>query len=264
MICTLHGTDVSMYAKEIRRRGLMGIALKSFDVITTVSDNYADLALADLCLERRPVVIPDFVDIKKYTPVLNRRRNFPPRLLHISNFGGVKDSMSAARIYAAIRIKIPLQFCLVGCGEEVTPVMDYLDRKGYSEDTWLFGCMRDPVDVFRQADVLLVTSREESFCLPALEAQACGVPVVASRVGGIPDIVMDGITGFLYTHSDKNMAVHMTLRLLTDWSLHDKLAVVARKWAHSFEKEKIIARYERLYNELVGSRSDVSPKCFSR
>lgn len=252
MICTLHGTDVSVYARDIRRRGLMCIALKSFNSITTVSENYADLALANLRLERRPVVIPDFVDVNTFCPVEGRRKNFPPRLLHVSNFSELKDSMMAARIFVAIRKKIPLQFCLLGDGEGITPVMDYLDETGRVEDTWLFGCMRDPSDVYRQADVLLMTSLEESFCLPALEAQACGVPVVSSRVGGVPDVVMDGITGFLYTQSDLDMAILMTTRLLTDWSLHDKLANVGRKWAHSFEKEKIMARYERVYSVLGG------------
>jgi N-acetyl-alpha-D-glucosaminyl L-malate synthase BshA len=252
LVCTLHGTDVSVYARDPSRGALLRLALWNFDVITTVSDNLADLALAGLKLRRRPSVIHNFIDMSVFRPVPRRKRNFPPRIVHISDFGPSKDTMSAARIFVRVREQFPVQLCLIGEGPDAQTVMDYLDKERLAADTWLFGCMRDPSDVIRRADLMLITSVREAFGLQALEAMGCGLPVVSTRIGGIPEVVMDGVTGFLYTQGEEDTAVKMVSRLLTDWRLYDRMSQISHKWSTGFDKNKIVNRYETLYYGLTG------------
>jgi N-acetyl-alpha-D-glucosaminyl L-malate synthase BshA len=254
LVGTLHGTDVTVYASHRRTRAGLVRRLASLDAVTTVSRAYQALSANVLRLPDPPVVIPNFVDLGRFRPqqrVAPRR----PRLVHVSNFRRVKEPEMVARVFARVRRQIDAELWLVGDGETMRSVRRVLRSAGLHEDVCEFGLRRDVETIVREADVLLVTSRSESFCLAALEAAACGVPAVAGRVGGLPEVVANGQTGLLYDPGDEGAAAEAVLRLLADPAHRAALGRAARAWAARFSAETIVPRYEELYEQVASGRA---------
>jgi L-malate glycosyltransferase len=254
LVGTLHGTDVSVYGSQRRTRAALARRLAKLDAITTVSRAYEALSAKVFRLTDPPVVIPNFVDLGRFRPL---RRGAPPRprLVHVSNFRRVKDPEMVARVFARVRRQMDAELWLVGDGETMRSVRRVLRSAGIHEDVREFGLRRDVETIVREADVLLVTSRSESFCLAALEAAACGVPAVAGRVGGLPEVVADGETGLLYDPGDEDAAARAVLRLLVDPAKRTALGNAARARAMRFSAEAIVSRYEELYDRVANRRA---------
>jgi N-acetyl-alpha-D-glucosaminyl L-malate synthase BshA len=257
LVGTLHGTDVTVYGSHRRTRAGLARRLASLDAMTTVSRTYEALSAQVFRLPDPPVVIPNFVDLGRFRP--GRRGALQrPRLVHVSNFRRVKEPEMVARVFARVRRQVEAELWLVGDGETMRSVRRVLRSAGIHEDVREFGLRRDVETIVREADVLLVTSRSESFCMAALEAAACGVPTVAGRVGGLPEVVADGQTGLLYDPGDEGAAAEAVLRLLVDPAQRAALGSAARARAARFSAERIIPRYEELY-ERVARRGVADP-----
>src|SRR3990170_445217 len=258
LVMTLHGTDVSTFGVDpVVGRGLRR-ALVGLDAVTTVSNDHARLSSEVLGLERLPKVIPNFVDVRRFRPRLvvpadGRTPHRRPRIAHISNFRLVKDPESMARIFVQVLREIEAELWLVGDGDGMDPVRSILKEAGVEHHVRFFGLRRNVHRILRWSHVLLLTSRTESFSLAALEAAACGVPVVAPRVGGLPEVVVDGTTGLLFEAGDEEEAAHAALRLLADGDLRSLMGRAAAARARCFSTETIVARYERLYREVLGA-----------
>src|SRR5262249_47237153 len=218
LVATLHGTDVGLLAHERSDSDLFTETLARLDALTTVSSSHAALAMRTLRLAQEPVVIPNFVDLRRFRPTAQRRRpvGLTPRVVHISNFRPIKQPLAAARIFGATRARVNAKLWLIGDGEEMPEVLALLERSRLSDDVRPFGLRVDVERILPDADVLLVTSRTESFCMAALEAAACGIPAVAPDVGGLPETVLHGQTGELYEPGDEAGAAEALTRLLTD------------------------------------------------
>lgn len=258
LVMTLHGTDVSTFGVDpVLGRGLRR-ALGGLDAVTTVSNDHARLSAEVLRLNQLPEVIPNFVDVRRFRPGSVARANGralrrPPRIAHISNFRPVKDPESMARIFVHILREIEAELWLVGDGDGMDPVRSILRKARVEHHVRSFGLRRNVHRILRRSHVLLLTSRTESFSLAALEAAACGVPVVAPRVGGLPEVVVDGTTGLLFEAGDEEEAAHAALRLLADGDLRSLMGRAAAARARCFSTETIVARYERLYREVLGA-----------
>jgi len=251
-IGTLHGTDVSVHAADPRVRPQLQRHLASLDEVTTVSQAHAALAERTLELGSAPTVIPNFVDLNRFRPPPHEGpRGRRPRIAYVSNFRAVKDPQSAARVFIGIRRHIDAELWLVGDGEEMRSTRRLLRQAGVDGDVRFFGLRPDVEQILPLADLLLVTSRSESFCLAALEAAASGVPVVATHVGGLPEVVLDGETGFLFEPDDVAAAVRAVCRLLRDDRLRSEMARAALDRAELFSTDVVIPRYEALYADLV-------------
>ena len=251
LVGTLHGTDVTRFGKDPAVVPKLAAALRCNDVLTTVSHSHARLAASVFSLPSRPRVASNFIDLARFKPCPETsptsKMARPYRIVHVSNFRPVKDAPSVARIFLGIRERLEAELWLVGSGEDLPAVRELLDRSDYAGDVCYAGLQRDVAPFLRGADLLLVTSLYESFCLVALEAMACGVPVLATHVGGVPEVVMQGRTGLLFPLGDNAEAVDLAVDLLTDRVRHGAMRQAAIRRASGFGVEQGVRAYEALY-----------------
>jgi len=254
LVGTLHGTDVSRYGADPGIAPVLARDLGGIDRLTTVSASHAALAVANLGLATPPVVIPNFVDLSRWS-ARGRDHLGPgrrPRIAHVSNFRAVKHPQGVARVFARVRRHLDAELWLVGDGEEMPHVRAILDRRGLSSHVRYLGIRGDVEEILPQTDVLLMTSRSESFCMAALEAMACGVAVVAPRVGGLPELVDDGVTGHLFGPGDEAAAADAVVGILADPGRAALMASQAARRAMVLSGDAVVPRYESLYLDLVG------------
>jgi N-acetyl-alpha-D-glucosaminyl L-malate synthase BshA len=257
LVMTLHGTDVSTFGADPELGRDLRSALAGLDAVTTVSNDHARLSAEAFGLDPPPEVIPNFVDVRRFRPRLvgsgpGPSPPRPARIVHISNFRRVKDPESVARIFVRIRRQIEAELWLVGDGDGMDRVRSILRAARVEDHVRSFGLRRSVHRILRRSQMLLLTSRTESFSLAALEAAACGVPVVAPRVGGLPEVVVHGRTGLLFGAGDEEEAADAARWLLADGDRRRLMGRAAATRARAFSTETIVARYERLYREVLG------------
>lgn len=270
LVGTLHGTDVSIHGRAPATKYRLADALRELDAITTVSVSHADLATALFGLTSHPTVIPNFINLSRFrsspsvrrtTLAMNNRRpidRLRPRIAHVSNFRPVKDPESVARIFLGIRERMDAELWLVGEGPELGRIRSLLRANG-TVDVRSWGLQPDVAPILAQTDLLLMASLSESFCLAALEAMACGVPVLATRVGGLPEVVVHGKTGFLFSVGDHSSAVEFAVRILSDPVRHQAFSEAAAAHAGRFAHTMILPRYDQLYGRILEDRKQGGP-----
>ena len=251
LVGTLHGTDVSVYGNDPVKGPKLAQALSHMDLLTTVSANHARLSADVLGLPKQPEVVSNFVDLLKFRPRINNKLHSIPRsrpkIAYISNFRPVKDPQSMAHIFLGIRKQIDSELWLIGDGPEMETVKTIFKESEFENDVTYWGIQKQVVPILAQADLLLVTSLYESFSLAALEAMACGVPVLAPKVGGIPEVVVDGKTGFLYPADEHSHAVNIAVKLLSDPDISNKTINKAILHSHNFDINNVVSMYEDFY-----------------
>lgn len=250
LVGTLHGTDVSEFGQNPLLAAQLRWALSQMDQVTTVSANHAELAQKLLKLETLPYVIPNFIDIELYRtrPTRPRDPNSPPRVIHISNFRPVKEPLALGAIFARICSQIEAELWLVGEGPGLEDLKQLFNQLGLNDRVRYWGLQPKVKDILSQADLLLMTSRAESFGLTILEAMACGVLVLATRVGGIPELVAHGETGFLFAKGEHDQAVKFAAQLLTNKELRADFAKASRQKALLFSSNRVVKLYEEIYS----------------
>jgi N-acetyl-alpha-D-glucosaminyl L-malate synthase BshA len=270
VVTTLHGTDVSMVGSDPRFQPLTQFVVRDSDAITAPSRWLAEAAHRELGLPRDSVVevIPNFVDSDSFRPRAGDAGRLAssdlagrPRVLtHVSNFRPLKRIDDVVRIFAAVRAEIPSRLDLVGEGPERARIEALVVSLGLREHVRFLGERSDLIAVLQQSDVFLLPSQTESFGLAALEAMACGVPVVASDVGGVSEVVADGETGFLVAAGDiAGMARHVR-RLLTDEDMRRHMSCAARHLAETqFRLAPAVDRYEAVYRRVLSPSSSTRP-----
>jgi N-acetyl-alpha-D-glucosaminyl L-malate synthase BshA len=250
IVGTLHGTDVSVYGRDPIKGFQLAQTLYEIDVLTTVSNNHALLASELFGLHPHPIVIPNFVDLSRFHP-LQDHLFAKPKIAHVSNFRPVKDPQSMARIFLGIRERMEAELWLIGDGPEMASVKSILRWSEFERDVRYWDLQENVADLLAQTDLLLMTSLAESFCLAALEAMACGVPVLATDVGGLPEVVVKDETGFLFPVGDHDTAIHLAVNLLSDRVKHRGMSEAAVRRAASFEIDHIVSLYESMYQNLL-------------
>jgi len=257
LVGTLHGTDVSIHGRDPIRGPQLTQALQSADVLTTVSVNHSNLSAEIFSLTTSPQVIQNFVDLEKFHPRdagafgLSAQRR--PRISHVSNFRAVKQPEVMAKVFLKIHEKMDSELWLIGDGPEMNSVKDFFRQNHIDSDVSYWDIQHEVAGLLAQTDLLLITSRMESFCLAALEAMACGVPVVASRVGGLPEVVLDGKTGLLFDLDQPDQAVRSALDLLSDPVRYKQMSESAFRHAGSYDRRKGVLDYEELYLRHLSS-----------
>ena len=255
LVGTLHGTDVSVLGRRPDTQWALAATLPRLDGLTTVSADHAALAARTFGLQHEPEVIPNFIDTARFRTVFrSSRERRRPSIVHVSNFRAVKHPQAVARIFAEVRRRADAELWLVGDGEGMPEVRESLDAAGLLDDVRFFGRRLDVERILPEADVMLVTSRAESFCMAALEAGSCGVPVVAPRVGGLADTVTHGHTGELFDAGDEAAAADAVVRLLSDQNLRLRMGSAARWRAHQLSTSAVVPRYEELYRRVLDAR----------
>jgi L-malate glycosyltransferase len=249
-IATLHGTDVSIHGREPSQRRLLGESLRTLAAVTTVSHDHAGLARHLFALPEPPLVIPNFIDVSRFKPTHSPHRD-RPRIAHVSNFRGVKNPRSLAQVFLAVRERIDAELWLIGDGPTLAALREMLSEGGAEDAVRSFGATADVAPILRETDLLLMTSVAESFCVAAAEAMACGIPVVATRVGGLAEVVGDGTAGRLFPVGAHAAIADAVVELLARPRLRRRVGIAARRQAARFACERIVPLYERLYGDLV-------------
>ena len=260
VITTLHGTDITLLGSDRSYSETVAFCIQQSDGVTAVSDSLKRDTIRELGVTREIRVIPNFLDCsanrRRPDPELSRR--FAPRgeklLIHVSNFRPVKRTKSVVEIFARVRREVDARLLMVGDGPDLLDATRLARSLGVGDDVEFLGEQDQVVPLLSAADVCLVPSAKESFGLAALEAMACEVPVVASRIGGLPELVQDGVNGFVHDPDDLEGMARSTIRLLTDEGLHSRAAKAARRTAEEhFCDSKIVPMYEAFYQEIANS-----------
>lgn len=259
LVGTLHGTDVSLHSQHSVHGMSLQASLQRIDWLTTVSHHHAQLARVNFELVKTPEVIYNFVDLVRFRPNLDPRpsldRGVTPVIAHASNFRPVKNTPLLARIFADITIRIRAELWLVGDGPDRGMVERILLENNVRQFARFWGAQRNIAPMLRQADLLLMTSSHESFCLAAMEAMACGIPVLVPRVGGLPEIVVNGETGLLFELDDFDDVVEKAIVLLSNPHQLSLMGRAARRQASNFSLKIICNTYTRLYDRLLANRA---------
>ena len=266
VITTLHGTDVTLIGSDASYVEAAAFSIDQSDGVTAVSESLRDDTYRHLPVRADIRVIPNFLDCEKHRRTLDERllaryRGADPAtklVIHVSNFRPVKRADAVIDIFRRIRDRMPARLLLVGDGPDLSAACRRARAHGLADDVEALGEQELVVPLLSIADLLLLPSSQESFGVAALEAMACEVPVVASRVGGLPEVIADGETGFLREPDDIEGMAASALRLLSDPALHRRVAQGALRAVHErFCAEEIVPRYEALYQEVLAR--DASP-----
>jgi len=250
-ITTLHGTDITLVGADPTYYAITKFSIEQSDGITAISEDLRRNTIQTFGTSNEIRVIHNFVNCDIYTPALHER-NGAPLLIHLSNFRPVKRALDCVRILAEVRRTVNARLLMVGDGPDRGPAQHLAAELGVRDSVEFVGKQNHVETLIRQAHVLLMPSEMESFGLAALEAMACGVVPVGTDVGGVPELITDGVDGCLEKVGDVARLAARATELLTNPELHAKMAAAARKTATSrFCAEKLIAQYERYYEEVL-------------
>jgi N-acetyl-alpha-D-glucosaminyl L-malate synthase BshA len=260
VVTTLHGTDITLVGNDPSYSQIVAFSIEQSDRVTAVSESLRASTCAELGVTREIAVIPNFLDmgIHRRRGRTDLRRHFSggdetaKLVVHVSNFRPVKRADSVMAIFDRIQREVPARLLLVGDGPELGAAQRLARDLGISGLIHAVGAQEEVVPLLSIADVFLLPSSQESFGLAALEAMACEVPVVASRVGGLPEVIEHGVNGFLHPPEAIDEMAASALRLLTDEPLHRAIAGAAcRRVREHFSAERVVPMYEACYRELV-------------
>ncbi len=256
VITTLHGTDITLVGKDKTYAPVVTFSINESDAITAVSDNLRKETFNSFSITKDIEVIYNFVDVARFSkkPIDAFRRVIAPHgekiLVHASNFRGVKRVQDVVKVFAEVRKNLPAKLLMVGDGPE-RPVMENLVKEfKLTEDVRFLGKQEQIEEILVVSDLFVLTSDYESFGLAALEAMAARMPVISTNAGGLPEINLHGITGFLANVGDVETMSTYAIDLLQDESKLATLKQNAFEQAQKFDISNIVPVYEKLYSRF--------------
>ncbi|HJQ24983.1 MAG TPA: N-acetyl-alpha-D-glucosaminyl L-malate synthase BshA [Blastocatellia bacterium] len=269
VVTTLHGTDITLVGRDPSFLPITRFGIEQSDAVTCISDYLRDATRETFAVTKPIEVIYNFIDADYYRRAPNEalRRRIAPAgeriILHISTFRPIKRIMDCIEVMARMvelesgsGSRFPVRLVMCGDGPERADAEQLAVRLGVDDFVQFVGKQpqSEVRDYLSVADLFLLPSQSESFGLSALEAMACCVPVIATRVGGVPEVVEDGGCGYLFEIGDANGMAQAALRLLNDEALHQRFGARGREIALTrFTTDKIIPQYEALYQRIVTS-----------
>lgn len=253
VVTTLHGTDITLVGRDPSFLPMVRFSIMQSDVVVTPSKylREATFEILGICREKEILVVPNFVDEVLYQPSPLPKCSQVKTLTHVSNFRPVKRIEDVVKIFAKVRQKLAVRLVLVGDGPERPKIEQLVKTLGLQADVCFLGARADFVGILQRSDLFLLPSAEESFGLAALEAMSCGVPVIASRTGGIPEVVSHGVNGMLADIGDVETMASYAIELLLDESRLEQFSDAARAAVlDHFRAESLVPEYEEIYYSL--------------
>jgi L-malate glycosyltransferase len=259
-ITTLHGTDITLVGNDRSYLPITRFSIEQSDGVTAISNYLRERTVREFEIKRPIEVIPNFVncDLYQRSHDAKARAKFAPNgepiLMHLSNFRPVKRVTDAVEIFALVREKIPAKLVMIGDGPDRGAAEYVVRKKKLVKDVFFLGKQLTVQDKLGLADLFLLPSDEESFGLAALEAMACEVPVVATHVGGVPEVVTHGVDGYLFEPRDVAAAAKYALEILTRPDRGRMMGEMARANARRrYCSNDIIPLYEAYYDKVLNS-----------
>lgn len=263
-ITTLHGTDITLVGNDRSYLPITRFSIEQSDGVTAISNYLRDRTLREFEIKRPIEVIPNFVNCDLYKRSTDPRArakwalNVEPTLMHLSNFRPVKRVTDVIEIFALVREKIPGKLVMIGDGPDRGAAEYVARKKKLTRDVFFLGKQNNVQEKLGLADLFLLPSDEESFGLAALEAMACEVPVIASDVGGIREVVTHGADGYLFEPRDVGTAAKYALDILNRPDRGRAMGEMARKNARrQYCSNDIVPRYEAFYEKVLNASRPV-------
>lgn len=259
VITTLHGTDITLLGSDRSYSETVAFCIEQSDGVTAVSESLKTDTYRELGITTDIRVIPNFLDCAVHhrvdaEPLRERLIGDPTArvVIHVSNFRPVKRVTSVVEVFARICREVPAHLLMVGDGPDLDKAVRLVRERGLEDRVHFLGEQDQVLPLLSMADVFLLPSAQESFGLAALEAMACEVPIVASRVGGLPEVIEDGRNGFLHLPDELDKMAASCVRLLTEEALRRRMALAARETVGAkFCAERIVPQYEAFYEEIL-------------
>ena len=264
IVTTLHGTDITLVGLEPSFLPVMKFSIEQSDGVTAVSRFLKEKTLTNYGINKDIHVIPNFVDTQKYKRMACEDvcERFAPSgekiLVHVSNFRTLKRVPDVIRIFNEVRKKVRSKLILIGDGPDRSNSEALVRELGIWEYVRFLGKQSELVPILSSADLFLMPSQSESFGLSALEALSCGVPLISSSVGGLPELQVHGQTGYIAEIGDIDRMARYAVELLTNEPKHKLFMEAARARALEFDTTKIVTQYEKYYEHCLAGQL-VSP-----
>jgi len=256
IVTTLHGTDITLLGKDKSFKPVIEYAINQSDAVTAVSQNLKDETLLNFKIKDEIKVIPNFIDMSLYNQDCNQilRDKFAkkeePILVHISNFRKVKRVKDVVKIFEKVNKQVTSKLLMIGDGPERLKAEQLCRKLGIAKQVRFLGKLKVIEKFLCIADVFVLPSETESFGLVALEAMASKVAVISTNSGGLPEVNIDGKTGYLSDVGDVNKMSNDTIELLKDTEKLNAFKNNALAHAKTFDLPNILPQYETVYQEL--------------
>lgn len=256
-ITTLHGTDITLVGKDKMYESVVTFSINESNAITAVSENLRQETLSSFTIEKEIHVIPNFVDIKRFSQSNKEhfRKMLAPNnekiLAHVSNFRKVKRVEDVIKTFYLIRQQMPCKLLMIGDGPERQSMEALCRELGTCDDIRFLGKQEKLEEILSITDLFMLPSAYESFGLAALEAMGCKVPVISSNAGGIPEINIHGVTGYLTEVGDVESMAKYSIELLSDEIKLNNFKENALAQAQRFNINNIVPQYEALYQQVL-------------
>ncbi|EZP75885.1 group 1 glycosyl transferase [Parageobacillus genomosp. 1] len=259
IVTTLHGTDITVLGYDPSLSDMIKFGIEQSDVVTAVSNALVRQTYELLDVQKPIQTIYNFVDERVYcrkdVSYLKKEYGIGENekvIIHVSNFRKVKRVPEVVRAFSLIRKQLPAKLLLVGDGPEMPVVSRLVEELGLNEDVRFLGKQDRLDELYSISDVKLLLSEKESFGLVLLEAMACGVPCIGTTIGGIPEVIEDGETGFLCELGNVEEIAEKAMQILTDPHLHTYMAKQAVQTVYKkFHSREIVGQYEDIYVSLA-------------
>ncbi|HPF89770.1 MAG: N-acetyl-alpha-D-glucosaminyl L-malate synthase BshA [Flavobacteriales bacterium] len=256
-VTTLHGTDITLVGRDPSFEPVITFSIERSDAVTAVSDSLKRDTYTHFPVKREVQVIPNFVCVDQYRhhhdPEL--RRYYAPNgerlVVHVSNFRPVKRVQDVVAMFLRLRERLPARLLLIGDGPERQRIETLCRASDHCKDILFLGKMTRPEEVMASCDLFVLASESESFGLAALEAMACGIPVVSTDSGGLPEVNIHGVSGLLSPVGDVGSMAENAWAILNDPADHQRFRDGALEQARRFDLVRILPQYERLYESVV-------------
>ena len=257
VITTLHGTDITLVGQESSFYGITKFSIEQSDGVTAVSNYLKDETYRAFgCGTCDVRVIPNFVNLQEYRPgEAGCRGSVAPEghkvITHVSNFREVKRVKDVVRVFARVRRAMPATLVMIGDGPERVDAENEARDLAVTDDVRFLGRLDTVASLLQASDLFILPSQTESFGLAALEAMACGAPVVATRAGGLPEVIDDGINGILEPVGSVEAMGRRAIELLRDRDRHAAMRAAAVAKAEQFSADSVVPMYEAYYREVL-------------
>lgn len=257
VITTLHGTDITLVGRDKTYAPVVAFSINQSDAITAVSKNLCDETHKSFKIEKKIEVIHNFVDVQRFNrkPIDAFKKVIAPNgervLMHASNFRKIKRVQDVVKIFYEVNKQIPSKLLFVGDGPERGTAEELSRQLGVYDEIRFVGKQEQMEDILAIADLFLLTSEYESFGLAALEAMAAGVPVVSTNAGGLTEINLDGVTGYMGNVGDVKTMSQQAIAILENDETLQQFKINAAEHANKFDIHMIVPLYEELYQRFL-------------
>ncbi len=260
VITTLHGTDITLVGSNPTYKKVVDFSINQSDGVTAVSEYLKQETYKLFDIKKEIKVIPNFIDLERFKR--SKKEHFKKAICpegekvitHVSNFREVKRVTDVVEAFAQVlKNGVPAKLLMVGDGPDRSKAEQKCRDLEVCEHVRFLGKQEQVEEVLSIADLFMIPSGSETFGLAALEAMSCSVPIISSNVGGLPEVNIDGETGFVCELADVECMGRSATKILKDEKLHSKMSKAARKRAEIFEIDKIVSIYEEYYLEVKAS-----------